>query len=171
MDRPQVIRLRVPAPMKGSDLSGFGDGAVDFLNAPTPMTASAAIAPTPAPATFNMVEYAAAQPAAATAPASTDWSSIFNTSAKAINALTPLAATAGTLYLQNKQAKSASSAAAAAASLAKKAQAAAALAAKNAAAAKAKKKTPIWVMPAIIGGVAVVGLAVFFILRKKSSTP
>jgi hypothetical protein len=153
--RLQRFMLTRPAPMSGNDLGddAYTAGVMQSITAASP---SAAAAVTPAadtgPGFFTKVGEGL-------------WSFAQSDAAK------NLASGALQLYSQKQDQKTAASQAASAAASTKAAQKLATLQAQTAAMLAQKKSgTPSWVMPvAIAGGVAVLGLIAFLVLRKKSA--
>lgn len=172
---PQVIRMSTPAPTKGNDLAGMGEipellaaptiapmTAMSFLDRPVPTTASEFLTTSPG---FSATSPASAAPTAAP----WDWSAIGNAFSKSLNAITPLASTGASLYLQNQQNKLVSSTNNAAQTIAGKNLTAAQLQAQIEAAKIAAGKKKTWVLAgAIGGGIIAIGIIAYFLLRKKT---
>lgn len=168
LSRPTVSRLQRfmltrPAPMGGNDLCGLGATDAEIADMAAKYEPGVELTP-------EKKAYWAGEVDKANAPGiwSKIGSGIFSFAQS--DAAAKLAQGAASLYTAQQASKANAAAADASAKSSSAAQKLAALQAQTAALLAGKKTTPTWVMPAaIIGGVAVVGLIAFLVLRKKSA--
>jgi hypothetical protein len=159
--RPQVITVSRPISRQSRVLAGFGDDMVPFEQSssqytmlpPTAMLPEGATAPTAPTMAPSWVEQ---QPAAPSAP--TDWTGIFNTSAKLLSAAAPAVTGILSINAQKKAQQAASDLAMAQARLAAGYPA------------PASSGLPSWVVPVALGGVALLA-AGFFLTHMPRSAP